>query len=479
MKKSLLFSFAILFFIFINIQPASAVTCYTNPLYPSTAFDVIRTCTSNSDCTNTEHCATFGGCGGWAMAWVYSPCKPLDCVGCQIADTVGNTHTCVDQTRPPATPNCCSYACFEGGSGYSASLYDQTCYGLTNIDNDVNNCGSCGNKCTNGKVCTSGSCACPDGKTWSSELNSCIVTSASCTFCIDGATTVLVNDCNAARHKCLDMGGGNCQLTPIIDTSCPVCTAPTPYWCASPNTPSNTCVQSSANCAVPTVGTCASMAREDCQYDETHGGLCKYCSNIKSCIEGTTCPIADNCNTQTNKTACDAQSGDSFNFDCGWCPNSYSGGTSANGGTCMKAENLAASCGGCFVTESYDLGYQYQYCSGLCPSYYPKSIYYGGWCDPVRSYCDAGSTSCDCLGNKFNTTKSGDNIVNCGECNINTEGKNCGGTAVTGKETNCNDGLDNNRNCLIDCADPDCATQSPCTASTFTIAAENIVYGKY
>jgi len=62
----------------------------------------------------------------------------------------------------------------------------------------------------------------------------------------------------------------------------------------------------------------------------------------------------------------------------------------------MKAQDLAANCGGCFATGSYDLGYQYQ----------------------------------NCLGNKFDTTKSTDNTVNCGECATNANSQNCGGTAV-------------------------------------------------
>ncbi|MGB8217986.1 MAG: hypothetical protein WCE94_11865 [Candidatus Methanoperedens sp.] len=36
---------------------------------------------------------------------------------------------------------------------------------------------------------------------------------------------------------------------------------------------------------------------------------------------------------QVSKSACDSQFG-----RCGRCPNSYNGGTSANGGTCMNAE---------------------------------------------------------------------------------------------------------------------------------------------
>ncbi|MFZ3077455.1 MAG: hypothetical protein WA139_03310, partial [Candidatus Aenigmatarchaeota archaeon] len=79
-----------------------------------------------------------------------------------------------------------------------------------------------------------------------------------------------------------------------------------------------------------------------CQWCSFGGGACKDLSYSCPTTGGT----VDNCIAQTSQSACNAQSGDSFSFDCGWCPNSYSGGTSANGGTCMKAENLAGSCGG-------------------------------------------------------------------------------------------------------------------------------------
>ncbi|MFZ3077487.1 MAG: hypothetical protein WA139_03470 [Candidatus Aenigmatarchaeota archaeon] len=104
-----------------------------------------------------------------------------------------------------------------------------------------------------------------------------------------------------------------------------------------------------ADCAVTPPPTCTSCS------DSTLVGACnsagQRCSLVdnvcslwtdSSCTGGTT---TDNCPAQATKSLCDFQTGTSSSYACSWCPNSYSGATTANGGTCMKAENLAGSCG--------------------------------------------------------------------------------------------------------------------------------------
>ncbi len=209
MKKAFLFvSLAIMFFLFIKVQPVSAITCVEglipNPINP-VYFDVINDCglvNWNLDCANNEYCDYWSG---WCAA-EGGPCKPLDCTGCQVAEN----YQCVTKPRPPSTPNCCSRPCIEGGlaGSYSASLFDQTCYDLTNIDNDANNCGTCGNICTGGKVCTSGSCACPDGTEWSALENKCVT--PTCTPCLDG-TFCEPPTCSIATP------GNRCVANPITN----------------------------------------------------------------------------------------------------------------------------------------------------------------------------------------------------------------------------------------------------------------------
>jgi len=271
-----------------------------------------------------------------------------------------------------------------------------------------------------------------------------------CTPCDGGAT--LCGYCSDANPgKRCDLGGSGLLLVdPTCSSPCaasstyvtsPTCSGAVSgtgancgyYWCASPSTPSNTCVQSPANCA--STG-CASRTPATCGNTD-----CKLCASTMSCIDyNADCPLADNCNTQTSEAACNAQSGGSSSYACGWCPNSYNGGTSPNGGTCMKATDLAANCvGSCYITGDYTLPHTYSYCNGVCPTTAGTYGYYAGFC--LSAYSNTGSVgcggasvdgqTCNCRGNKFNTAKSSDNTVNCGECNINANGQNCGGTAVT------------------------------------------------
>ncbi len=208
------------FFLFTNTQTVSAVTCCTNPLDQSTCFQVASTCFSDSGCAGNEKCDYGGAWCGWPFTTgppaLGGPCKPLNCIDCKVAQN----NECVSQPRPSSTPNCCSYSCVEGGlaTSYSASLFDQTCYSLTNIQNDVNNCGTCGNKCTGGKVCTSGSCACPDGQKWDSNQNKCVSPPVP-TQCPDG--TLEGACCTDPGTKCKNDGTGTLKC--LTDTSCPSC----------------------------------------------------------------------------------------------------------------------------------------------------------------------------------------------------------------------------------------------------------------
>lgn len=52
----------------------------------------------------------------------------------------------------------------------------------------------------------------------------------------------------------------------------------------------------------------------------------------------------------------------------------------------------------------------------------------------------------------------------CGDGCMNGDetGTDCGGSCVAGTETICDDGIDNDNDCLVDCADPDCRGVGPC-----------------
>jgi hypothetical protein len=74
------------------------------------------------------------------------------------------------------------------------------------LSTDEDNCGSCNNACANTKICVSGVCQCPSGKTWCASAN------YGAGGCVD-----LLNDrynCGACGHTCYypewHCGAGEC-----------------------------------------------------------------------------------------------------------------------------------------------------------------------------------------------------------------------------------------------------------------------------
>ncbi len=75
----------------------------------------------------------------------------------------------------------------------------------------------------------------------------------------------------------------------------------------------------------------------------------------------------------------------------------------------------------------------------------------------VGTYCLDGvcCSSSDCTGTYPNTCSDG-------EQNGDEQGTDCGGSCVIGTETSCSDGIDNDKDCDVDCDDGDCSESSDC-----------------
>lgn len=456
MKKVFLFSLAILFFLFIKVQPVSAITCVEglvpNPLNP-VYFEVKNDCglwNWDKDCAYDEYCDYFGG---WCAA-EGGPCMPLDCAGCSVAEN----NQCVPQVKPPSTPNCCSRSCTEGGgsTGYSAYLFDQYCYDLTNIDNDANNCGTCGNVCTGGKVCTSGSCACPVGTEWDPVQNKCIT--PTCSPCIDGTECKDPPVCSSATP------GNRCVRNPITnygelqaDPTCVGCvatfsiTSGTGATCPVSFNVSGGCASKAFDIKEGTTSKCTgttdASGTGSCSFTQTGSPVHTFDlwidSTKKATKTGGGC-TADTGGGGTNPpppAVCNnngVQDNGETGVDCGGgscdacvsCPGSC-GYISAWTGSCSTGcpqsypnqqwtcvPGLPGGCGGRSGCASYDPTKGETPCSPSCGSF---SI-----CDK-QSVCT--STGCKNVCTDPSYPKSGDTY--CSKCNSCQDGiQNCGETIV-------------------------------------------------
>ena len=249
----------------------------------------------------------------------------------------------------------------------------QTDCGGTCVDTNTNanHCGGCNTKCTGGKSCSSGSCKCPSGQT------DCGGT------CVDTKTNA--NHCGGCNTKCTggkSCSGGSCKC-PSGQTDC-----------------GGTCVDTSTN-----ANHCGGCNNKCTGGKSCSGGSCKCPSGQTDC--GGTCV-----NTSTNSS------------HCGGCNNQCTGGKSCSGGSC-KCPSGQTDCGGTCVDTSSNASH----CGG-CNSRCGEG-----------QYCSGGS--CECLSG----TKCGSSCVDtsndsshCGGCNQACgTGRYCSyGSCVCSSGTDCN-----------------------------------------
>lgn len=239
--------------------------------------------------------------------------------------------------------------------------------------------------------------------------------STSCSFTQSGTKSYDLY-VDSAKKDTKSAGCGACSSY----TSSTSCSGGGCYWCASPNTPANTCVQSAVNCAPPSTTCSGYGAQISCETSLTAN--CDWCAGFPSgyCVpEGQSCIPSSSCSGKT-QTQCTG--------DCAWCSSS---------GSCVAGKDYTTQCENCYKEQEFSLGLAYSYCRDRCkipPSGYISSWCLTGWSNTGKLGCDSVSTygnSCKCKGLVFDSSKSNDGIVNCGECAINANNKDCGGTAAT------------------------------------------------
>ena len=437
------------------------------------------TCGNKCTVTNGTPSCDSGVCGIASCLSNYHPnAAGTGCEKNSITDC-GPTHeVCSSATNGTAqcsTDGVCSYYC---NTSTNPDLCGSTC---VNLDSDVNNCGSCGNKCTvshgtpscNNGVCGVLSCSSnyhPNAAGTGCEKNSITDCGASHTNCptatngsaqcsTSGVCSYYCNDTtnypNLCGTTCVKLSGdvnncGNCGTTCTVSHGTPKCTSGT---CGVQSCNSNYHPNAAGtDCEVNSITDCGS-SHTNCP-KATHGsaqcstaGVCSYyCNNT------TTYP--DLCGTTCTKLQTDVS-------NCGTCGNvcTVSHGTpkctnkTCGVQSCETNYHPNAAGTDCEVNSITDCGSSHTNCptathgSAQCSTAGVCSYY----CNDTTNYPDLCGTAC---------VKLSDDVNNCGTCGNKCTASNgtpiCsnGNCGVSGCSTNYHptpDGLGCEQNTITDC----------------------------
>jgi hypothetical protein len=283
-----------------------------------------------------------GGSGGSGGA---EPGCPAGLLACGTA--------CVDAKHDPANCGTCGNACAAGEvcsggqCGLSCSGGSTHCGSqCVNTQLDPANCGSCGHACGFSEVCSAGQCglACMGGTTLCDAA--CADTQVDPAHCGDCATQCAAGEVCSAGQCGLSCVGGST----LCDAAC-VDTQVDPAHCGDCATQCGAGeVCSAGQCGLSCVGgsTLCDAACVDTQVDPAHCGDCATpCAAGESCVAGL-CGIACTGGTSLCDGACVDYQKDPLH--CGGCSTTCASSEACVGGGCVPhpvscAAILAASLG--------------------------------------------------------------------------------------------------------------------------------------
>jgi hypothetical protein len=193
----------------------------------------------------------------------------------------------------------------------------------------------------------------------------------------------------------------------------------------------------------------------DLQTSNANCGVCgKACTGGNVCTAGkcaALCPTGTPC-TPTNQSVVTCVDTMTDENNCGGCNKACPGGTVCVGGTCLIDCGTLTRCGSqCFDTTKDDL--HCGNCSTNCAAM--GQVCSSGGC---KTSCQAPTTACNntCV----DTSKDNQNCGACGKpCAANQA---CVASQCKTLVENCLNGTDDDRDGLVDCADPDCTTGYTC-----------------
>ena len=382
------------------------------------------------------------------------PCKDVTCPEGQVCNSVG---ACVDDVGPQTGTKC--------PNGQTECGTD----GCVNLKTNKFNCGTCGNACPSGQLCSDGSCvancaageencngSCVDLK---SDLENCGACGTACKsgeICLLGACTSScptgTSDCSGVcadlqndRYNCGKCGTVCDEGLGCVDGSCKV-----------------KCAEGQSVCG----DSCA-----DLKNDRTNCGTCgNACDENKSCVDGSckvVCPdgmkecngaCADTNTSQTNCGSCGNACNDNQRCSNGSCVISCPTTQEVCGNDCANLKNDRDNCGTCGnkcegaadcidgVCVSRCAG-DSELCGNVCADLQSDPEHCGS-CDNKcsgASKCSDGAcvSTCkegqvDCGGNCVNPTNSPDFCGAKGLCDGSDEDNTKGSICRKGQE--CSDG---------------------------------------